>query len=140
MRPQIATLASSLALFVALIGVRGMSTENLQHTSNSQPGRDGSFPDVFINSWAVKIRGGLDDADALASRYGFHNLGLVKEKPCHSLSYIDGRLHLTFLQVQGFDDVYQFRLGGREMQKVRSDSPYTSSIASDKLVSAMHVA
>ena len=92
-RPQSATLASSLALFVALIGVRGMSTENLQQTSNSQPGRDGSIPDVFINSWAVKIRGGRDDADALASRYGFHNLGLVKAKPCHSLSYIDGRLY-----------------------------------------------
>jgi subtilisin family serine protease len=111
-RPQIATLASSLALFVALIGVRGVSTENLHHTSSSRQGGDGSFPDVFINSWAVKIRGGPDDADGVASRYGFHNLGLVQE----------------------FDDVYQFRLGGREMQKVRSDSPYISRIASDKLV------
>jgi subtilisin family serine protease len=108
-RPRSTTVTSSLALFVALFAV---STENLQHTSNSQPRRDGSIPAVFINSWAVKIRGGLDDADAVARRYGFHNLGLV----------------------QGFDDVYKFRLGGREMQKVRSDSPYRSSIASDKLV------
>ena len=128
--------ASSLPLFVALIGA---STQNLQQTSNSQQGRDGSAPDVFINSWAVKIHGGPDDADAVARRYGFHNLGLVREQPCRSLSYIYGWLHLT-LQVQGFDDVYQCRLGGREMQRVRSDSPYTSSIASDKLVSAMHVA
>ena len=75
-RPRSATLASSLALFVTLIGV---STENLQQTSNSQPGRDDSAPDVFINSWAVKIRGGPDDADAVASRYGFHNLGLVRD-------------------------------------------------------------
>ena len=135
-RPRSTALTSSLALIVALFAV---STENLQQTSNSQPGRDGSVPDVFINSWAVKIRGGPDDADALASRYGFHNLGLVRKQPFHSLSYIDGRLHI-FSQVQGFDDVYQFRLGGREMQKVRSDSPYTSRIASDKLVSAMHLA
>ena len=135
-RPRSTALTSSLALIVALFAV---STENLQQTSNSQPGRDDSAPDVFINSWAVKIRGRPDDADAVARRYGFHNFGLVREQPCHSLSYIDGWLHLT-LQVQGFDDVYQFRLGGREMQKVRSDSPYTSRIASDKLVSAMHVA
>ena len=85
-RPRSATLASGLALFVTLIGVRGIGTEDLLQTSNSQLERDGSVPDVFINSWAVKIRGGPDDADAVARRYGFHNLGLVREQPCHSLS------------------------------------------------------
>ena len=35
------------------------------------------FCHTFINSWAVKIRGGPLAADIVAARNGFSNLGLV---------------------------------------------------------------
>lgn len=33
---------------------------------------------VFTNHWAVRLKGGSEEADKLASKYGFTNLGQVR--------------------------------------------------------------
>ncbi|GAA6104387.1 proprotein convertase subtilisin/kexin type 6 isoform X1 [Tachysurus ichikawai] len=38
---------------------------------------------VFTNHWAVRVRGGLNQADKLASKYGFTNLGQIGELEDH---------------------------------------------------------
>ena len=54
----------------------------------------GSYPDdshrersaIYVNSWAVKIRGKSSEADVVAQRNGFQNLGLVSlnHQPLHN--------------------------------------------------------
>ena len=44
---------------------------------NSEP-NSGGGEDVYINSWAVKIVGGMSMADEVARRNGFVNKGLVR--------------------------------------------------------------
>lgn len=40
--------------------------------------REASLSRVYTNHWAVRIPGGPVDADELASKYGFTNLGQVR--------------------------------------------------------------
>ena len=75
-----AILASSLVLIVAFIDTRGKGTKEFQPSSNGPTesiNKESTSHDAYINSWAVKIRGGRQDADAVARSYGFQNLGLV---------------------------------------------------------------
>lgn len=37
------------------------------------------FRDVYTNHWALRISGGREEADELASKYGYKNLGQVRE-------------------------------------------------------------
>ena len=62
-----------LALFA--IGIQAVNLKQLL-TSPQYSQLQGSS-DVYINSWAVKIRGGSAVADIVARQNGFDNLGLV---------------------------------------------------------------
>lgn len=49
-----------------------LSTFVVSHTSPSRS--------VYTNQWAVRITGGREEADKLASKYGYRNLGQVNRK------------------------------------------------------------
>ena len=68
---------ASLVLHVCC--TQGVSDNMLQGNSepNSEP-NSGGGEDVYINSWAVKIVGGMSMADEVARRNGFVNKGLVR--------------------------------------------------------------
>lgn len=42
---------------------------------------------IFTNHWAVRLSGGSDEADILASKYGFTNLGQVRFNQMYFQSY-----------------------------------------------------
>jgi hypothetical protein len=64
-----------LASLVLLVCTQGVS-ENMR-PGNSEP-NGGGGEDVYINSWAVRIIGGMSTADEVARRNGFVNKGLVR--------------------------------------------------------------
>ncbi len=43
----------------------------------------------YTDSWVVELEGGRDEADRLASKYGFRNMGQVSFKKLGPLSYPD---------------------------------------------------
>ena len=46
-------------------------------TVRSDELEEDSEEDVYSNSWAVKVTGGVDVADRIADKHGFKNLGQV---------------------------------------------------------------
>ena len=70
-------ILASLALFFAVVHVQGLSVKDWGIEPVGQPS-ERSHRSTYINSWAVKIKGGERVADKVARRYGFHNLGLVR--------------------------------------------------------------
>ena len=78
-------LAEMEVLIVILVVAIAIATESVgtgQFTASNSWSEDRQkeirqYPDVNINSWAVKIRGGPEVADAVAHRHGYDNLGPV---------------------------------------------------------------
>lgn len=44
---------------------------------------------VYTNHWAVKIAGGFAEADRIASKYGFINVGQVTKPPVAQALYVE---------------------------------------------------
>ena len=69
-------------VLVAIVKVEGASVqdfftnkeENILRDDNLNSGNLGRY----LNSWAVQIHGGPVEADAIALKYRFNNLGLVR--------------------------------------------------------------
>ena len=82
-----------------------------------------TVPRTYTNEWAVKLSGGRDSADEIASKHGFENRGLVRRlSACVSVLLCDfARLSIAAPQVAGLSDVYLFALRNHPD---RSTSPF----------------
>ena len=82
-----------------------------------------TVPRTYTNEWAVKLSGGRDSADEIASKHGFENRGLVRPlSACVSVFLCDlARLSIAAPQVAGLSDVYLFALRNHPD---RSTSPF----------------
>eukprot|EP00731_Ephydatia_muelleri_P010763 Em0005g1349a len=82
-----------------------------------------TVPWTYTNEWAVKLSGGRDNADEIASKHGFENRGLVRRlSACVSVFLCDlARLSIAAPQVAGLSDVYLFELRNHPD---RSTSPF----------------
>ena len=82
-----------------------------------------TVPRTYTNEWAVKLSGGRDSADEIASKHGFVNCGLVRRlSACVSVFLCDlARLSIAAPQVAGLSDVYLFALRNHPD---RSTSPF----------------
>ena len=78
-QPPLGTMARVAGIVLASLAICSQAVSLNQFlTSPQYTGRQwSSSPDVYVNSWAVKIRGGSVVADVVARRNGLKNIGLV---------------------------------------------------------------
>lgn len=43
---------------------------------------------IYTNHWAVRIPGGTDQAEQIANKYGYRNLGQVRVSPCKGVETV----------------------------------------------------
>ena len=90
---------------------------------------------TMTNSWAVQVTsGGREAADALASKYGFVNLGLVSRHQAKCMIRSSHHCHAFKMQVGNLKDMYHFLMPVQGVAEKKSISELPTSYQFTRLL------